>query len=196
MYAGIAASLGVAIDGETTWGLTTQYESIRIHSDGSNWWILSDFIDSLTYAEIYGADTSTTITIASSGKANKVQITSFAVDGVSNNATPDYTNDHITITKAGMYLCTVSMHINSVAGGTAEVYGYSVYKNNGATEFANLHGQRNMAGSGGDEGSVPLSGIIDLAANDTIELWIWNKTNTDNVEVDDINLSLVQVGST
>jgi len=150
----------------------------------------------LSFGEIYAADVGDTITISGTTKTNKVQITSFATNGHFNNATPDHTNDHITIIKAGMYLCNVSMHVNSISGGTAEVYGYSVYKNNGATEFANLHGQRNMAGSGGDEGSISLSGIIDLAANDTIEVWIWNNTNTDNILIDDITLSLVQVGGT
>jgi len=150
----------------------------------------------LCFGEIYTADASTTIAIATTGKANKVQITAFTVNGVSNNTTPDHTNDHITITTAGMYLCNVSLHAVSVGGGGADNYGYSVYKNNGATEFANLHGQRDLVGGGGDEGSMTLSGIIDLAVNDTIEVWIWNNTNDDDIVIDDINLSLVQIGGT
>jgi hypothetical protein len=43
---------------------------------------------------------------------------------------------------------------------------------------------------------MTLSGIIDLAVNDTIEVWIWNNTNADDIIIDDINLSLVQVGGT
>lgn len=150
----------------------------------------------LCYGEIYCTDTSTTETITTTGKANKVQISAFAVNGVYNHCTPDHTNDHITITKAGMYLCNVSMHLVSPGAGGANNIGYSVYKNNGATEFPNLHGQRDLAGGGGDEGSISLSGIIDLAVNDTIEVWIWNNTNNDDVIVDDINLSLVQIGGT
>ena len=230
----------------------------------------------LVFGEIYGADASATITITTTGKANKVQITAFTVDGASNNTTPDHTNDHIAITTAGIYLCNVSLHALSVGGGGADNYGYSVYKNNGATEFANLHGQRDLAGGGGDEGSMSLSGIIDLAApisntdttyafvdsnpdtltdsvnqfvadgfiagqtltisgstsndgdytiatvaagtitliatdtltaeiagdtvtltgTETIEVWIWNNTNDDDVVIDDINLSLVQIGGT
>lgn len=150
----------------------------------------------LSFAEIYGADTSTTIAISITGKANKVQITSFTVDGVNNNMTPNHTNDHITVVKAGMYLCTVSIHAESTGGGGADNYGYSVYKNNGATEFANLHGQRNLTGGGGDEGSMSLSGIIDLAVDDTIEVWLWNNTNADDIIIDDINLSLTMIGGT
>jgi hypothetical protein len=148
----------------------------------------------LAFAEIYAADANNTITITTAGKANKVQITSFTNNGVSNNCTPDHTSDHITITKAMKYLCTVSIHLKSAAAGGSDTIGYSVYKNNGATEFANLHGQRDLSGGGGDEGSVSLSGIIDLAVNDTIEVWIWNVDSTDDIVIDDINLSLLGVG--
>jgi hypothetical protein len=133
----------------------------------------------LQYGEIYTADANDTITIAAAGKANKVQVTSFSANGVSNgSATPDH------------------MHVISAAGGGSDSIGYSVYKNNGATEFANLHGQRDLAGGGGDEGSISLSGIGDCAANDTIEVWIWNNDSTDNIIVDDINLTVIQVGGT
>ncbi len=148
----------------------------------------------LCYAEIYASDVNDTITITIAGKANKVQITSFVVDGESNNMTPDHTNDHITVVKAGHYLCNVSMHIQSDSAGGADSVGYSVYKNNGNTEFSNLHGQRNLSGGGGDEGSVSLSGVIDLLVSDTIEVWIWNNDSTDDIVVDDINLSLIQIG--
>jgi hypothetical protein len=43
---------------------------------------------------------------------------------------------------------------------------------------------------------MTLSGIIDLAVNDTIEVWIWNNTNADDIIIDDINLSLIQCGGT
>lgn len=182
----------LTFDGETNDGVITWMEDedyFRLEDD-----LVFNTNAGLCFGEIYGADTSTTLTITGTGKANKVQITSFAVDGQSNNMTPDHTNDHITVDVAGKYLCTVSIHMLSTGGGGADNYGYSVYKNNGATEFANLHGQRDLTGGGGDEGSISLSGILDLAATDTVEVWIWNNTNTDDVIVDDINLSLVQIG--
>lgn len=148
----------------------------------------------MCFASIYANDANDTLTISDTGQANKVQVTTFDTNGESNNATPDHTNDHITVTKAGIYLCNVSLHVKSVGAGGADTIGYSVYKNNGATEFADLHGQRDLSGGGGDEGSISLSGIIDLAVNDTIEVWIWNNDSTDDIVVDDINLSLVQVG--
>lgn len=172
--------------------LIKSFDAVVIDSD--TYWTGAG--SGLPYGEIYAADANNTLTITTTGKANKVQITSFTANGVSNLMTPDHTNDHITITKAGVYKCNMSMHLESVGGGGADNYGYSVYKNNGATEFANLHGQRDLSGGGGDEGSVSVSGLIDLAVNDTIEVWIWNNTNADNIIIDDINLSLVQVGGT
>jgi len=151
--------------------------------------------DGMCFGEIYATDVANTITIAGTGYANRVQITSFAVNGVSNNATPDHTNDHITITKAGMYLCTVSVAASS-AGGTAYLAGFGVFKGNGVTAFENLHAHRNLSGGGGDNGSISMSGIIDLAATDTVEVWCWNATNTNNIVIDDITLSLLQIGGT
>jgi hypothetical protein len=51
-----------------------------------------------------------------------------------------------------------------------------------------------MAGAGGDTGSISMNGIIACYVNDTIEIWMWNEDNTNNVIVDDITLSLVQIG--
>ena len=149
----------------------------------------------MCFGEIYATDVANMITIASSGYGGRAQITSFAVNGVSNNATPDHTNDHITITKAGVYLCTCSISTTST-GGTAYVVKFAVFKNNGATPFNNVHAHRSLSGGGGDTGSISLSGMIDLAAADTIELWCWNATNTNNIIIEDVILSLLQIGGT
>ena len=110
--------------------------------------------------------------------------------------TPDHTNDHITVTIAGHYLCNVSISAESASGGRADEFGFAVYKNNGATIFANCHSHRELTGGSGDTGSVSLSGILDLAVSDTIEVWTWNEDSTDDLVVDDITLSLVQIGGT
>lgn len=150
----------------------------------------------LVFGEIYANDVADTITITTAGQANKVQITSFAVDGLTNNMTASNANDDITVLVAGMYFCSVSVTLSSAGGGGADDIGFAVYKNNGTSEFTNLHGHRKLAGGGGDRGSATMSGIVDLAVNDTIEVWIWNEDSTDNVVVDDITLSLTMVGGT
>ena len=158
--------------------------------------IFSGATSGVPFAEIYANDAAATITITTAGQANKVQVTTFNTNGVSNAMTPDHTNDHITCDNAGMYLATLSISADSVAGTAAE-FAFSLYKNNGATEFPNVTVKRDMAaGAGGNHGSMSMSGIIDLAATDTIELWVWNNTNTQNIVIDNVTLSLIQVGGT
>ncbi len=149
----------------------------------------------LPYANIYAQDNTTVTTITTGGKANKVQITIFDTNGPSKNATPDHTNDHITITKAGFYMAFLDITASG-AGGDQDLFGFSLYKNNGTFEFANVHGHETMAGGAGDINDVFLSGPVDLAVNDTIEVWCWNEDDTDNLTIDDISLTLVQIGGT
>lgn len=148
----------------------------------------------LCYGEIYvrANAVATNVTVA----GTYVQFLGFANDGESNNATPDHTNDHITITKAGRYLVTVSIHVESTGAGGADEFGFEVRKNNGAVIFDNMHAHRQMAGGGTDVGSVGMNGIVDLAVNDTIELWVTNEDSTDDVLIEDCTLSIVQVGGT
>ena len=154
-----------------------------------------NYVDShIAFGEIYASDVEDELTIDTAGQDNKVQVTSFDTNGLNNKATPDHANDHIEITEAGKYLCTVSMAISSAGGGGADDVGFAVYKNNGDTEFPNCHGHRKLAGGGADRASCSMSGIIDLNVEDTVEVWIWNEDSTDNIIIDDITLSLVKMG--
>ncbi len=147
----------------------------------------------LTFGEIYVTGNTVETTITSSGKANKVQVTVFNVNGESNNVTPDHTNDHVTIDVTGKYYISVCIHADSVAGGAAEI-GWSIWKNNGATEIVNLHSHRNFAGGGGEAGAANICGLVSLTAGDTIELWCWNESGTENIINTDMGISVVQVG--
>lgn len=148
----------------------------------------------LAYGEIYVRDNVNATVIAVAGTF--VQFTEFNTDGHANLTTPDHTNDHITITEAGRYLVTLSLSLLSVGGGGADTVEVEVRKNNGATIFNNLHSHRTLAGGGGDKGSISISGIIDLAVNDTVEVWVANDDSTDNIVLEDVTLSLVQIGGT
>ena len=122
-----------------------------------------------------------------------VQITIFDTNGESNNVTPDHTNDHNTIVKAGIYFISCSITLNSVSGSgsTAEI---EVKKNNGASRVGSLHVDRTLSGGGTESGAITITGFADLAVGDTIEVWIKNETNTQNYIVEDITLSLIQFG--
>ena len=147
----------------------------------------------LAIAEINVVSNAVQTVIASSGVA--VQVTIFNTNGPSNNITPDHTNDHITITEAGIYLITVSSTINSVSGAASRLE-MTVLKNNGAALVGALHCDRDVGGGGSESGSVSISGLADLSVDDTIEVWIENETNTQNYIVEDITLTLVQIGGT
>ena len=144
-------------------------------------------------AGIYCHDAGTTLTIAASGWANKVQVTQFTANETSNLMTPDHTNDHITVVKTGVYRVTASISISST-GGTSYEVAFGCWKNNGATEFLNLHSHRVLSGGGGDKGSMSISGRVSLTAADTLELWAANITNTNNIIIESITLSAVMVG--
>jgi hypothetical protein len=148
----------------------------------------------MPYGGISATDVASTITISGTGTANKVQVTAFNANDPSNLTTPNHTTDDITIIKTGVYRVTCFISSESV-GGLGYKVGYGIWKNNGATQLTNLHSHRDFAtGAGGEHGSVALGGHVSLTVGDTIELWVWNDTNTANVIIDDVTLSLEMVG--
>lgn len=145
----------------------------------------------IPYGEISAQSNTTTTSLTEDVPA---QITIFDTNGASNNATPDHTNDHITITKAGHYYVSCSMTVNS-SGGTGALVEFEVMKNNGDSSII-PHQDRTFAGGGGESGCLTLTGIADLAATDTIEVWATNEDNDDDFVVEDICLSAFQIGGT
>lgn len=133
--------------------------------------------------------TPTTITTA----GTKVQITIFDTNEAANGAVPDHTNDHITVSKNGTYMVMCSITAESVAGLGAKFH-FEAYKNNGATHLSGVHTSRQLAGGGGDTGAIPMSGPVVLAAGDTVEAWVTNVTNTQNIVIEDINLAIFMIG--
>lgn len=125
--------------------------------------------------------------------ATLTQLTRFDTNDPANNTSPDHTNDHITITKAGMYMVTMSV---AFSGTGSVTWTGGVYKNNGATQLTNLQTHRKL-GASGDVGSATVTGIADLAVNDTVEVWFTQSEGVNkNITVKDCTLSLVQVGGT
>jgi len=188
---GSLGNLHLTPDGSTTIGDggTTNYLQISPTGDS-----IFHGSGGLVFGEIYGYDTNTTLAIANTGIANKVIVNAFDTNGLANNMTPDATNNILTCDVIGKYLCTVSAVIASTGGGGGALIGLGVWKNNGTVICNNVHAHRRLAGGGVDTGSVSLSGIITANATDTVELWCWNESNADDVIVDDVTLSLVQVG--
>jgi hypothetical protein len=144
----------------------------------------------LPYGGIYAANNTTNTTLNS---ASKTQILIFDTNGVSNLITPDHTNDHITITTAGVYQLSLYTSVSNQAGSAHKI-SVSVWKNNGATELTNTHVHRTLA-SGTDTGSIGITAHVTLTVGDTIEVW----ANTDraldsDILFEDINMNLTMIG--
>ena len=144
----------------------------------------------LCFAGISMYDNATADSIAT---ATSTQLVRFDTNDPSNNCTPDHTSDDITIIKAGMYMVTMSV---AFSGTGSVTWTGGVYKNNGATQLANLQTHRKL-GASGDVGSATVTGIADFAANDTVEIWFMQSSGVNkSITVKDCTLSVVQVGGT
>ena len=144
------------------------------------------------YGEISAYENSTgSGAFSGTGMGNMQQVLIFDTDGLSRGTTPDHTNDHITIDKAGRYLVTCTI---SFSGTANHEIGLGVHKNNGVTHITNLHTHRKL-GSGGDIGACSVMGIVALSATDTVELWAWNETGTAEIVIEDVTLTVVRVGA-
>lgn len=145
-----------------------------------------------SYGEIYVNDNIVPTVIP--GALAFVQVEVFNVNGHSRLTSPDHTENHIVIDRAGHYFVAVSASCLSGAGGGA-VFHCAVHLNNGATILENLQWHRRLAGGGGDVGSTSLSGIAELVVGDTVELWIENETNGTDILFRDVDLSIIELGS-
>lgn len=118
-------------------------------------------------------------------------IAGFTQNGLSNGTTPDHTNDYITISRAGVYLVTVSA---SFSGGPNSTYEIEVFKNAGVTQFPNIHAERKLS-AGGDIGSSSLSGLASFSPLDTVEVWTQQTAGgLANPTFRDITLSVSEIG--
>ena len=173
--------------GDSSAGSPTNY--MEIESDGD-----INFVSGagLQYGGISVKDN---VVITTLNSAAKIQVTIFDTNDTNNGSvTPDHTNNHITVGKAGDYMVVISIAVNNNAVQSHQI-NVGVFKNNGVTQFNNVHAHRNLTGGLGDVGSISLSGIITVVANDTIELW----ANTDiaanrSVTFEDVTMSLFQIG--
>ena len=148
----------------------------------------------LVFGELSEIDNTTANTFAGSGVANKTQYLQFSA-AQSKNSTASVAQNHIQIDEEGFYSVTASITAESTLGAARQI-SFNIYKNNGTTAFTNLHAHRDFGGGGGEIGSISLSGIIDVATNDTLELWVHNETGGESIIISDVTFSVVQIGGT
>ena len=180
--------LNLEAKGVSTFGSSTQKTVIDV---GQVTFIGDDI--GLPYGELSVTDNLSETVILATGEANKVQFLFFDTVGEANRTTPDATENHILVSITGKYLVTISLAAESVAGAAVNM-AFNAYKDNGTIKLPHIHAHRDFDGGGGDVGSISLSGISDFTAGDTLELWLWNESNTQNIIVEDVTMSLLQIG--
>jgi hypothetical protein len=138
--------------------------------------------------------------IALAAQDTYYQVTSWSTggagtDGEANGAVPDVTNDHITITKAGMYLVTWNVSCYSTQKNE---YEFEIFVNNGTAGFPNTESYRTTA-TASAVAAISGSGICDFAVNDTVELWVERKDGlgvAKTVTIRAANINVTQIGGT
>lgn len=113
-----------------------------------------------TYAEIHVHDASTAQSIPTG--ATYTKLTAYTDNGLSNNCTPDATNDKITITKTGRYRIDGSFNFSA---GTANTQ-WLIALFAGGVEMDNIHITRQIS-TAGDIGSASFTGFIEITTKNT-----------------------------
>jgi len=173
--------------GERAWFIAIGSPKVTIDDDGTD---TTRAPHCGEHAGLYCYDNTDATTIASSGIGNKVQFEEFDTLEPTRDCTASLDTYDITIVVAGTYLVTASITC-SCASANQEV-GVGVWKNNGATELQNLHAHRSFQ-TADKTGSISLSGMVSLAVDDTLELWMWNETAGNNFVLKDCTMSAVRI---
>jgi len=139
---------------------------------------------------IYTRDNATVTTISGIGEGNKKKFDYFDQLGPNTSKIiPSIPNQDIEIVEDGIYEIILSITPDSV-GGPAAAYGFGIYSSSGTVSHDMLHAHRNMAGGGGEFGSVSISGQDSLTAGTKLELYVWNDTNTQDIILADVTFSV------
>jgi len=124
-----------------------------------------------------------------------VQMLFFAEEGVSNgNITPRgiTAGNDILVGEPGIYY--ISFSVCGIGSSPNDVFDFFVYTNNGATQHGNVHAHSKFLGAGALD-NVSGAGLVNLSANDTVELWVANRSGTGNITIEDSSLVVMQVAS-
>lgn len=117
------------------------------------------------------------------------KVTAFDTDGLESNMTVDSTTGNdITADVAGTYFVFAQ---TSFGGTASKTYHITIYKNGATTGF---EGHRKL-GTGGDVGSASVSGIVALAATDTISIYHHTSDGGTAFTLDDGQLVAVRLSA-
>lgn len=156
---------------------------------GSGAWSSAD--STITHGNLYSIDTDA-VSISGIGTTAK-KLEGFSHDGPSSGVTPANASDQMTIGSAGNYYVNFSISFSTTATADAGTYEFRV-RVDGAETVIGL--RREMSGSN-DTGSGSASGLLVLAANEVVTVYVESDEagNTDDIDIDFCSLSVFKVGS-
>ena len=150
------------------------------------------------FGEIYVEGINTDIILAAEDtyyQVNAWSVSGSGVNGEYNDAIPDVTNDHITITRDGQYF--VRWHAACYSAQKNE-YEFEIFTNNGATGYPNTENYRTTSVASA-VGALSGGGICNLSAGDTVELWVERKDGAGvakTITIRAVTISVMQLGRT
>ena len=138
------------------------------------------------YANLYVADGSTA---QGSISTTPTKVTGFAANGPSNDATPDHTNDQITINTGGAYKVCFQV---SFSGTVSTMFTFHL-RNNGV-ELTQAGTTRTL-GTGGDNGSCSFTQIFNLSQSDVLTIYVEADGASKSITPEHMQLSIVEIVS-
>lgn len=147
----------------------------------------------LEFGEIYVSGNMTAdVTIVA--QDTWTQVTDFNVNGEFNNVSPDHTNDHVTVHSDGVfrtYCDNLTVYLNEeLADITAQ---FMLRTNNGGTDLRNTLAAEHMFQDTYTSVSG-VAGLNSLSAGDTVELWVKNLDDTENLRIFSATCGALKVG--
>jgi hypothetical protein len=138
----------------------------------------------LSYGSIYVSEGSTAQTGLSTTPA---KMTGFTTAGPASGISTDAGKDRLIVSKAGSYLAAAQV---SFSGSASTTFQFHLHKNSAELAQAGFH---RALGVGGDVGSASLAQILELAAGDTVDIYVEAGASSKEITPVDAQLSLTQL---
>lgn len=165
------------------WDIGGERQWLQVDTDGAASDVL---INSLIYGSMYADDIAQAVVVAAAGTEYEV---GGSLTGGSVNGFTFQNSKELLCTVAGNYLVNWSMSLS--AGNNDHISGGVMIN---STAQHNTENAAHTPGAG-DQVGVAGTGVITLAVNDLVKLFVENESDTDDIEVNHANLALVRIGA-
>ena len=119
--------------------------------------------------------------------------TGWTSNGLSNDTTPEHDNDWVIVSVAGVYEVNISI---CFSGSLSKTYEVEIYHNDiSASPVPTATGFKltRKLGTSGDVGSASLTGLLDLAVNDSVAIYVSSTDGGTAFETHQAQMQVAQV---